>query len=182
MMRLKAFVFAGAAVLAMAAPAVAQTNAAKGNTPPSNNPSELRETFESWTVRCVLKDAGRDCNMAHQQRHRETHQLVLAIELKKSANAGLGGILVLPFGLRLAKGITMQIDDSATPLPLQFSTCMPVGCLVPLSLDKQTIATLRAGTVLKISAVPNEDNKPVTLSVSLKGFAQGLDRLTALGS
>ena len=63
--------------------------------------------------------------------------------------------------------------------PLRFSTCVPAGCLVPLSLDAETVAALRAGTALRIKA-QDTDKKEVTLSISLKGLAAALDRLKVL--
>jgi invasion protein IalB len=89
------------------------------------------------------------------------------------------GNLVLPFGLLLDAGVALQIDDGQPRDPLRFSTCLPAGCLVPLSFDAETVAALRAGTALRIKA-QDTDKKEVTLSVSLKGLAAALDRLKVL--
>lgn len=164
--------------LAMTAAATAQN---AGSTTLPGGSSSLQESFETWMVRCAAKDNGRACNIIQQQRHRETKQIILAVELTASASGNLTGNVALPFGLRLDDGVTTQIDDKPTSKPMRFSTCLPVGCLVPLTFDKAAVSLLRAGNSLKINATANNDGKKVTLSVSLKGFPAALARLTALG-
>ncbi|MGN7754935.1 invasion associated locus B family protein [Sinorhizobium sp. 22678] len=41
-------------------------------------------------------------------------QRILAVELNAPAKGKFSGILVLPFGLALAKGASLQVDDKAT--------------------------------------------------------------------
>jgi invasion protein IalB len=101
------------------------------------------------------------------------------MELGKSADGGVSGNLVLPFGLLLDVGATLQVDDGQPRAPLRFVTCLPGGCLMPLSFDAKTVAALRAGTALKIK-VKAIDQKEMTFAVSLKGLAAALDRLKAL--
>jgi invasion protein IalB len=105
---------------------------------------------------------------------------VLAIELRKDGNDALPGNLIQPFGLLLNGGAFLKIDGGQQGKPLRFSTCMPVGCLVPLSFDADSIANLRVGTVLCVK-VQSADTKEVALSVSLKGFSAAFDRLLVLG-
>ncbi|MGX9425460.1 MULTISPECIES: invasion associated locus B family protein [Bradyrhizobium] len=180
MRQLTTIIVAAVTIFAMAAGSNAQTtDSGKKATLPGGS-SSLQESFENWTVRCAATDKGRVCNAQQQQRHRETNQLVLAVELTTNANGVLNGLVVLPFGLRLADGAVLQIDDQPPSSAIAFSTCLPVGCLIPLSFDKTMIGVLRAGTVLKVGATTNEEGKKIALSVSLKGLPLALDRLAAL--
>ncbi len=77
-------------------------------------------------------------------------------------------------------GAILQIDDGEPAAPLPFRTCLPVGCLVSLAIDQKTLALLREGTVLKIMATAADNNKPVTFTISLKGFAGALARTVEL--
>jgi invasion protein IalB len=86
---------------------------------------------------------------------------------------------VLPFGLLLDAGAALQVDDAVQLGTLRFSTCLPVGCLVPLDLDVEAIAALRAGTVLKVTVQSVQPNE-TTFSVSLKGLGAAIDRLDVL--
>lgn len=118
--------------------------------------------------------------MSQTQVQQNTNQRMLTIELRKPADDGsVTGTLVMPFGLALDAGVTLQIDDKAAGKPLRFRTCLPEGCVVPLSLDGATIASLRANPALKLKARA-DDATEVALSISLKGFGPALDRIVAL--
>ena len=140
--------------------------------------SSLTETHGDWTVRCATEGAGVICEVRQEQQSNDTQQRVLAIGLGSSAG-GTSGNLVLPFGLLLANGAVLRIDDKPASPPQPFQTCVPSGCLVPLKLDAAWTAMMRAGTVLGISAqsVSGQDAK---FSVSLRGFSSALDRIADL--
>lgn len=142
--------------------------------------SSIQETFQDWRVACVQQEAAKHCAFSQQQ-SQQNGQLVLNIELVMQNEKNAAGNLVLPFGLALASGATLQIDDGKPDATLPFKTCLPIGCIVPLSFDAAKLAALRKGQALKINAVASTDNKPVTLSVSLKGFAEAQDRVAVLG-
>lgn len=141
-------------------------------------PSALSETYNDWEVACSAAGEGRRCSLAQRQA-REDGQRVLAIELMPQAGE-LKGMLVLPFGLGLAKGVSFAIDDSDAGKALPFSTCLPAGCLVPLAFAADTIEALRQGTTLKLGVFTSDTGEPVQLSISLKGFAAALERTAAL--
>lgn len=161
------------------APTPAQTSAQTSSTLP-NGASSLNETYDDWVVLCTAKDKGRLCVMTQQQRKSDTNQLVLAVELNAVSKEAIRGSLVLPFGLRLGDGVTLQVDGGPVSKPLPFSTCLPAGCIVQLAFDAATVKSLRAGTALKLVAKAHEGGQDVVLAVSLKGFAAAQDRAVAL--
>ena len=169
-----------AAIIAAPAIAVAQSGDASKAAALPGGSSSLQETFDGWTLQCAATGAGRACNVQQQQRHRESKQLVLAVELATAANGAVSGALVLPFGLRLASGAVLQIDDLPVSQSIAFSTCLPVGCVVPLNFDKAAIGRLRTANALKVMATANEDGKQIPFAVSLKGLPAALDRLASL--
>lgn len=162
---------AAATLMALSASAAAQEAGLPGGA------SSLKETYEDWDLSCQATPKP-VCAVSHQQTQ-QNGQRILAIELGKGQDGGVAGNLVLPFGLQLAAGATLQVDDGAVGKPLPFSTCLPAGCLVPLSFDTKAAAPLRAGMTLKVT-VRSLDQKDVALSVSLKGLAAALDRLKVL--
>ena len=164
---------AAAALLALSQPAAAQD---AGSTLPGGA-SSLQETYQDWSLAC--QGTPKAVCAVSQQQTQQNGQRVLAIELRRGADGGVSGTLVLPFGLLLDAGVTLQIDDGQPRAPLRYSTCLPGGCLAPLSFDAKTVAALRTATALKIK-VQGMDKKEVALSVSLKGLAAALDRLKAL--
>jgi invasion protein IalB len=89
------------------------------------------------------------------------------------------GALVLPFGLALDRGVTLQVDDAPAGPALRFRTCLPAGCVVPLSFDARLVAALRKGAALKINAAA-DNGKDAVFTISLKGFPAALDRTAVL--
>lgn len=141
--------------------------------------SSLNETHGDWTVACVLQGEAKRCAVSQQQADPQSRQRMLAMELTLAADGKVEGALVLPFGLALGKGVTLGVDE-AKPLPaLAFRTCLPAGCIAPLSFSPDMLAVLRKGKQLKLEVVADGGN-PVPLSVSLAGLAGALDRLVAL--
>lgn len=141
--------------------------------------STLRETFDDWLVNCGVVEGATRCAIAQQQTSQQTRQLLLAVELAAVPGDKVEGTLVLPFGLALDSGVTLQVDDQAAGGSLRFRTCVPVGCLVDLAFNAEELKSLRTGTALKIAGKA-DGGADVALSVSLKGFAPALDRLQAL--
>jgi invasion protein IalB len=162
------------AAIALAASAGAQTS---GALPGGAN--SLQETFENWIVACVQQGAGKHCALSQQQADQQSHQRVLAIELTASSPDAVAGTLVLPFGLALDSGVTLQIDDAPAGAPVRFRTCLPGGCLVPLSFDAARASALRKGANLRVNAVA-DGGKDAVFTISLKGYPAALDRMIAL--
>jgi invasion protein IalB len=138
----------------------------------------LQETHGDWRVACSQPGGKTLCTLSQQHANKESNQLVLAIELNAPSADGVEGRLVLPFGLALDRGITVQIDD-APGATLRFRTCLPIGCLVALKFDRATVASLKKGTVLTVKAT-TEAGQETDFKISLNGFSGGLDRTAAL--
>jgi invasion protein IalB len=138
-----------------------------------------RETYDDWTVVCSTAPSGKTCAMQQELRTRENNQRVLAIELHPQG-MGADGALALPFGLALAKGVTLQIDEGAATAPLAFRTCLPAGCIAPLNVSARMLGALRRGAAMKVTVAPDGGGNALQWPVSLKGFSNAYDRLTAL--
>lgn len=141
--------------------------------------SSLQEAYQDWRLACHSAAPQPLCALSQEQAQ-QNGQRVLAIELRKDGNDALSGNLILPFGLLLDAGVILQIDDGQQGAPLRFSTCVPAGCLVPLSFNADYVIALRSGTLLRVK-VQSADAKEVDLSISLKGFSAAFDRLQVLG-
>jgi invasion protein IalB len=143
--------------------------------------TSLNETHGSWTVVCRTAEGAVRCAMTQTQVSGENRQRVLAIELSAAeASNATNGVLVLPFGLQLESGIVLSIDEAEILPRLRFSTCLPAGCLVPLSFNGDAITTLRAGTALSVKAAANDSGQEVNFSISLSGFTSALNRIAEL--
>ncbi|MBR0785292.1 invasion associated locus B family protein [Bradyrhizobium iriomotense] len=157
--------------------ALAQASQAAATLP--GGASSLNEMYRDWQVACEQQGTGKRCVMSQQQINPQTRQRVLAVEINSVAPNKVEGVLMLPFGLALDSGATLQIDDGVAAPPLRYRTCLPGGCLVPLSFDAGTLSALRRGTALKIATIA-DGGKATPFSISLQGFAAALDRVAAL--
>ena len=163
--------FLARVMTAPALPVVAQ----QGATLPGGA-SAVTETHGDWTVRCQVRqpDGRISCLMQQEQVDNQNRQRLIAIELVPNGD-GLLGTLILPFGLDLDKGVSVAVDEGQPGPNLRFRTCLPQGCMVPLNLAADVMATLQRGGALKVAAIA-DGGAPTPFTVSLKGFASALAR------
>ncbi len=140
--------------------------------------SALNETFQDWQVACASPQGTKRCVVNQVQADSKTKQRMLALELQPN-KGGAAGVLVMPFGLDLDKGVILKAGDAQVGSPLRFKTCVPQGCLVPLSLDQKTLDTLTKSTALAVLATA-ETGQSFAMQVSLKGLAPALSRAASL--
>lgn len=160
--------------------AQAEKSAETGTSPVTlaNGATTVQESYADWQVTCGIREQTKICTMVQQQTNAETRQRVLAIELTVSG-AGLEGALVLPFGILLDNGVSLQVDDGARGEVLRFRTCLPTGCVVPLEFDDGFATALVKGGTLKVHAVQN-DRQEIAFRISLRGFNAARNRIAEL--
>jgi len=84
--------------------------------------------------------------------------------------------LVTPLGTFLPKGVGYKLDEGKegqTP----FLFCEPLGCMTELTLNAEMLGKLKAGKKLQVSYNVLDSKTPRKVSLSLNGFAQGMDAL-----
>jgi invasion protein IalB len=140
--------------------------------------SALQETHGDWAVACTQPAGKKVCTFSQQQMDKETRQRMLAIELSPAVEKA-DGTLLLPFGLAVAREVIVQIGETTLGMPLRFRTCLPAGCVVPLSFGPREIGELRKGKALTVRAT-GDGGQPAVFTISLEGFASAMDRTAAL--
>src|SRR5262249_26224442 len=128
----------------------------------------VSEAYQDWQMICGQPQGVKQCAVAQQVTDGKTGQRVAGIELKPQGDKA-EGMLVLPFGLTLDKGVALRIGEADVASGLRFKTCLVVGCLVPLNLDAKILAALRKSPTLIVNAVGDSD-QVVPFSISLNGF------------
>lgn len=143
--------------------------------------SSLTETHGDWTVSCRIAQQEEQpvqlCSLSQQQTDSQRRR-TLAIELQPRDD-WIGGVMVLPFGLAVTQKVTLSIDETEQNFELPFSTCLPAGCLVPVTFDAAATKALRQGAALAITATVANGGE-VKLAISLAGLASALDRTREL--
>lgn len=138
----------------------------------------LSETFDDWLVGCASPQGKKHCVVSQQQTDSKTQQRLLAIELQPH-NGGADGALVLPFGLELDKGVTLKAGDAQIGSTLRFKTCLPQGCVAPVSFDQKTIELLNKAPTMTVIAY-GDAGQSASFQISLKGFGPALSRAAVL--
>lgn len=162
------------AAAAMAVACLAPAHALPGDA------TSLRETHGDWSVTCIKQKTDTLCAMSQVQADPKTRKRVLSIELQLTGGKSAKGVLIMPFGLALKQGVSLGIDEKQGGKSLPYSTCLPVGCVVPLSPDNAFLEALKVGSKLTIKAAASADNQPLAFEVSLKGFSAAYTRLVEL--
>ncbi|PYE90523.1 invasion associated locus B family protein [Phyllobacterium leguminum] len=151
----------------------------------AEGPSALSETFGDWMVNCqpAADTKKRVCQMTQEQVDGKTGQRVLMIALgvPDTKTGVASSTLVLPFGLDFSKGIGIKVDDTDLARA-NVSTCVPQGCIAPLSFDGKALAALAKGKQAVINMTAFNGGKDVTGNLSLKGFSAASTRLAALAA
>lgn len=142
--------------------------------------SSLNETYKDWRVVCVSGDQGDRCSMIQEQQAKDTGRRVLAVELGAPTDTTVQGVIIMPFGMALAKGITISVDDASAGSGFGFSTCLPQGCLVPIQFDASFVDKLKNGASMTISGTILDSGDNIVFSSSLSGFTAALNRLNEL--
>lgn len=147
-----------------------------------NGASSITENFSDWTVSCRIDGGQKLCALSQAQGNKQTGQRSFAIELTTPRNGKTDGVILMPFGLKLDAGAVLKLDDKDLGQGLRFSTCIPGGCLLPVSFPTVATEAMKNGTTLLVTSVELSNGQAVTFSVSLKGFPAALKRVTDLGS
>ncbi|KRB32890.1 invasion protein [Mesorhizobium sp. Root695] len=166
----------GAILFSLMSPASAQQQVAAV----PDGPSSLREVYQDWSVACSVQENARVCSLSQDQVQKNGQRL-LAVEIQRRADGSTMATLLLPFGILLDPGVTLQIDDQPPLSPQRFRTCLPTGCIAVFAIDRPTLGKMRGGTVLKLN-VTTDAKTPLTFPVSLHGLTAALDRMVALSA
>lgn len=140
--------------------------------------SSLNETYDDWRAICVVQNKAKKCAISQVQME-QNGQRVLAVEVDPPQDDATKLTIILPFGLSLDAGVTLQVDEQAAMPPLRFRTCLPAGCIVSMDLDAETLQSLRGAKTIRVATVA-DGGAETPFSISLKGFSSALDRLETL--
>jgi len=128
----------------------------------------------AWRVECSGDGKMLECRAVQQLVANENKQLVihLAARLGPDKAPVLG--LQLPLGINLAEPIQLKVDAGKEERH-QVQTCTPAGCLLSIPLKDPLLASMRAGTLLKVT-VFDTSKRAIAIDVPLLGFGLAYDK------
>ncbi|MER9656224.1 invasion associated locus B family protein [Mesorhizobium sp. M0152] len=142
----------------------------------------MNEVYDDWTVSCQYNQSTnkRVCQASQELQQQKSRQRVLLISFGPADDAGAHMTIVAPFGLLLAEGLDVKLDEQQL-IRGSFRTCLPAGCIVELDLPETALTTLLSAEKATVQGVAVGDQAFRT-EVSLKGLATSLKRLSDLVS
>ncbi len=162
------------------APAPARTASAAAGAAPTAA-ARTTQQFGNWGVSCWNDQGQRFCDLDVELRRRQDNQRVVKLTVKpQGASRAVAG-LVMPFGLDVRAGVTLQVDDGPVARNVPYQTCLPEGCVVDLSFDASALAALRSGKALKVSA-PVASGGSFDVQLPLAGFEAGYAQMLSLAA
>ncbi|MCS5595954.1 MAG: invasion associated locus B family protein [Alphaproteobacteria bacterium] len=132
---------------------------------------------KAWDVRCKKNEEnGKEyCEMFQMVMVKDTGQRFVEIAFFEEDKDKIGGIIVLPLGLMVAKPVLMQVDDGKK-MAFNFHTCTPGGCLARINATKELMDQMRKGNKLML-ATHSQMGKEFNVQLSLKGFSAAYKEL-----
>lgn len=145
---------------------------------PGLSAPQAGETFDDWAVECERAPDDRDrCFLSQSQFLKENNARLL------KASVGYLGpedepilVLLLPLGIDLRAGVALKVDDGPQ-LSVTLQHCTQGGCTGAFPLDGPAVAALRAARRIQVGMMPYASTQTVTVEISPKGLARGLDAL-----
>ncbi|MCO6177497.1 invasion associated locus B family protein [Ciceribacter sp. RN22] len=148
----------------------------------AEDPTNLSESYESWSVQCQQVGAGeqrqRLCQMSQELVQNQTRQRVLTFVLSFSKEGTIKGTVIAPFGLLLSEGLRVEMDGKEVARGA-FRTCLPLGCISEVDLSQDAIKQLSVGAKASVMTTANT-GQPVRTDITLSGFSAAYRRLSEL--
>jgi invasion protein IalB len=141
------------------------------------------EQFQDWTVRCGGRSEQEPqvCEMQQQQVDQEDRVVMAVAVGQVPGTSDLGLLVILPLGILLPAGVTLQIDGGAE-VPLQVDRCERQGCRIEMLLEPDLLNRLKAGTKATVffeALDPRGERQRLGVPMSLLGFTAALNEVTS---
>jgi invasion protein IalB len=145
---------------------------------------ELTERqFQDWMVRCGRpnEQAPEICEMQQEQVDSEDRTVMAVAVGQVPGTSDLGLLVLLPLGILLPAGVSMQIDGGAE-IPLQVERCERQGCRIERIIEPDLLSRLKAGTKATVyfeAVDPQGERQRLGVPISLLGFTAALNEVTS---
>ncbi|MEZ5675393.1 MAG: invasion associated locus B family protein [Thalassovita sp.] len=143
----------------------------------------FREESGDWKLECLK--TGQDaepCQLFQAAFDDQGNQLsnIRLFRLPEGGPAVAGAVIAVPLEVLLTGQLTLTVDEGKTKR-YPFSVCDPLGCYARIGLTTEEISELKRGAKATIQVVPFvAPNERMTVTLSLKGFTAGFDKITPI--
>jgi invasion protein IalB len=135
------------------------------------------KAFGDWRIRCnSATGAPSKCQMVQNVIVKDSGRPILQSVIGFIDDAPNPiGVFVLPLGIYLPAGLTLQIDKGQI-YEMSLEICGQKGCRVRFSIDDALLRTFKNGNVAEVGFQTGLQ-KPITVPLSLKGFTAAIGQL-----
>jgi invasion protein IalB len=138
-----------------------------------NTSTQSMTSYDSWRVACpaaTQKDVS--CEMVQDVLDSQSHSEVARIAIGKVPGGKTMIDITMPLGVALEPGVGLVLGtDPKEPMhTAKYRTCTQQGCIVDIPVDDKVQTLLDAGKDGRILFAGANDNKPIAIPLSLKGY------------
>ena len=141
-------------------------------------PAQQVERFDDWQMRCFAVKSAAPCDAFFGTYQKATGMRIASVSIAYApARRGYLIQIAVPLGIAVVQGVVVKAAEfkSAT---LEVRRCDRNGCYVEGNVDASLVSALVANDGQKGSLdVVADGGKPVSLLLSLKGFAKAHDAM-----
>jgi invasion protein IalB len=141
-------------------------------------PQRTTATYADWTVRCVMQDKSKSCEMAQTIQIKGRPQPISQIAIGRQTKDGqLKMVFEVPIDVWLPDGAELVTAQKQANVSAKFTRCIPAGCFAEADISATTIKELRS--LKKNGKLQFKDARKqlVAIPVSFKGFSDAYDAL-----
>lgn len=138
----------------------------------------IAQDGSSWSKRCSDVNGEERCEIFQQIVVKETGARVaeFALGFPNGKKSTASGVIVVPLGILLEEGATMQVDDNR-PFSFRIRYCLKNGCFAFVDMDKKILKTLKKGKGATITVL-NAGGQKISIPVSLIGLTKALKEIS----
>ena len=145
---------------------------------PQPGDTYIRETFQDWSLRCVVvADADDLCQMYQLLSDANGSPVAefTMFRLPEGGQAAAGATIVVPLETALAEQLAIKVDDE-TGRKYPYAYCNTIGCYARIGLTAEDVETYKRGAEAVLSIVPiAAPDQRVNVTLSLKGFTAAFE-------
>ncbi|MBD3787807.1 MAG: invasion associated locus B family protein, partial [Sphingomonadales bacterium] len=138
----------------------------------------IAETHGDWSIQCARTVEGTDpCQMYQLLKDANGTSVadISIFPLPAGGKAVAGATIMTPLETLLTQNLALKID-AQEPKVYPYSFCAPMGCISRVGLTPGELDSFRKGNKVMMQIVPvATPDKPVQLTISLKGFTAAYD-------
>jgi len=135
-----------------------------------NSSTQSMTSYDSWRVACpaaTQKDVS--CEMVQDVLDSQTRSEVARIAIGKAPGGKPTIDVTMPLGVALEPGLGLVLGTEPMRTA-KYRTCTKQGCIVDITIDDKLQASLDAGKDGRLLFAGANDNKPIAIPLSLKGY------------